>query len=78
VSLVIDPISPKENRVGLEVFKNVDFWMTKAHESTELNQSDAAIDFYKQGIRFDGNNPTIYYNIGCVFAFKNSCKKAIK
>jgi hypothetical protein len=32
VSLVIDPISPKENRIGLEAFKNVDFWLTKAHE----------------------------------------------
>lgn len=77
VSYNIDPISPGERRVGFGAFKNVDFWMSKAHEATELNQIDAAIDFYRHGLGVDGNNPTIYYNIGALFSLKNQCKKAM-
>lgn len=76
--MVIDEIPPKESRVGVGAFKNVDFWMNKAYESSQLNQIDAAIDFYKHGLDVDGNNPLIYYNVGALFALKSYCKKAIK
>lgn len=75
---MIDEIPPAESRIGLSVFKNVDFWLTKAYEASNLNQLDAAIDFYRHGLRVDGNNPIIYYNIGALFSIKNQCKKAIR
>ena len=71
MSIVIDEIPPTESRIGLGVFKNVDFWLTKAYEASNLNQFDAAIDFYRHGLRVDGNNPIIYYNIGALFSIKN-------
>lgn len=78
MSIVIDEIPPTERRIGLGVFKNVDFWLTKAYEASNLNQFDAAIDFYRHGLRVDGNNPIIYYNIGALFSIKNQWKKAIR
>ena len=71
VSLVIDEIAPLQERLKFDAFNDVEFWMNKAYECSLLNQLNAAVDFYKHGLKVDNLNPVVYYNIGAVFSQRN-------
>ena len=78
VSLIIDEIAPLQERLKFDAFNDVEFWMNKAYECSILNQLNAAVDFYKHGLKVDNLNPVVYYNIGAVFSQRNEWNKAIE
>lgn len=71
VSMVIEEIPPFQRKIRIGAFKDVEFWINKAYEASSLNQPNAAIDFYKHGMRIEPLNPLLYYNIGALFSQKN-------
>lgn len=74
VSLVIEQIEPSEEKLKIGAFKDVEFWFNKAYEASNLDQIEAAIDFYKHGLKVDSINLTLCYNMGVLFSHKNECK----
>lgn len=76
ISIAMDEIEPEFQKYSIKAFKDVDFWFNKGYESSKLNHVDAAIDFYKNGLRIDSSNPIFYYNWGWLFNQINQCKKA--
>ena len=74
VSLIIEEIPPLQERLKFDAFKDVEFWMNKGYEWSYLNQLNAAVDFYKHGLKVDSLNPVVYYNIGAVFSQRSEWK----
>jgi len=77
--LVVTQMVPDPNRkINENSFHDPEFWFSKGFSMQQKDGTEAALDYYLQGIRCSSSHFPCVYNLACVYANLEKHQNALK